>query len=126
MTQRALKIMLGLREIQDTMPKFWSDKSYPDNFNYLPLPHRHYNHALTHAMKALGGLAALSDALDHQRMMERNNSDPEYDSLRDNAGKWLADLVICAARMAEQLQIDLDEETQVRVATLTARYGDKP
>ena len=90
-----------------------------------PLPHRHYNHALTHALKALGGLAALSDALDHLRMIQRGYDDPETQGYLDNAGKWLADLVICAARMSQQLRVDLDEETDKRVAALIERWGEK-
>jgi len=87
---------VNLKAVQDRLPEYWTDQSYPDSFNQEPLPHRHFNHALTHCMKALGGLAALSDALDHARMMNRGYSDPEAERLHVNAGKYLADLVICA------------------------------
>ena len=116
---------IGIREVQGRLPDYWTDQSYPDGFNQEPLPHRHYNHALTHAMKALGGLAALSDALDHERMANRGYTDPEAQQLRDNAGKWLADLVICAGRMSEQIGIDLDDSVRHRVNTLIARRGKK-
>ena len=121
----APNIMISLKDVQDRLPNFWTDQSYPDSFNETPLPHRHFNHAVTHAMKALGGLAALSDAMDHERMVNRGYADPEATEFQANAGKWLADLVICAARMAEQLHIDLDENTQHRVNTLIARWGGK-
>ena len=121
----APQIMLGLKEVQDRLPQYWTDQSYPDSFNGAPLPHRHFNHAVTHSMKALGGLAALSDAMDHERMQNRGYADPEAEAFAANAGKWLADLVICAARMAEQIDVDLDENVQHRINTLIERWGGK-
>ena len=116
---------MNLKAVQDRLPEYWTDQSYPDSFNQEPLPHRHFNHALTHCMKALGGLAALSDALDHERMVNRGYVDPEAEQLWANAGKYLADLVICAARMSEQLHGDLDASTQMRITTLIERWGGK-
>lgn len=117
--------MTLLRDVQSRLPEYWTDETYPDGFNHHPLPHRHYNHALTHAMKALGGLSALSDAMDHERMATRGYVDLEAQGYLDNAGKWLADLVICAARMSQQLRVDLDAETDKRVAALIERWGGK-
>lgn len=117
--------MIGVKDVQDMLPRYWTDQSYPDDFNGAPLPHRHFNHSLTHAMKALGGLAALSDAMDHERMQNRGNSDPEAEQYAASAGKWLADIVICSARMAEQLQINLDDSVQYRINTLIERWGGK-
>jgi hypothetical protein len=122
---KAPQVMVGVAEVQERLPKYWTDESYPDSFNKEPLPHRHYNHSLTHAMKALGGLAALSDAMDHKRMINRGNSDPEAEQYVANAGKWLADLVICASRMAQQLDIDLDQNVQHRINTLIERWDGK-
>jgi hypothetical protein len=115
--------MADVKEVQSSLPEYWTDSSYPDSFNCEPLPHRHFNHALTHAMKALGGLSALSDALDHERMAKRGYADTEAEQFVANAGKWLADLVICSARMAEQLNVDLDAEVQYRTGVLRARWG---
>lgn len=117
--------MTNIKDVQSLLPQYWTDYSYPDGFNERPLPHRHYNHAVMHAMKALGGLAALSDAMDHERMAQWGYADPEAEQFRQSAGKWLADLVICAARMAEQLGKDLDAETAHRIQTLTERWGGK-
>jgi len=116
-------VMIGVKLIQDSLPKWWNDSTYPDEFNKEPAPHRSYTHALGHAMKALGGLAALSDALDHRRMAKHGANDPEADAFEANAGKWLADLVICSTRMAEQLGLDLDEHVQDRINTLIERWG---
>ena len=121
----APRIMLALKEVQDRLPEYWTDKSYPDSFNQSPLPHRHFNHSLSHAMKALGGLAALSDAMDHERMVNRGYVDAEAAQFQASAGKWLADLVICAARMADQIDVDLDENVQHRINTLIERWGGK-
>lgn len=114
---------VSIKDVQVCLPRFWTDQDYPDRFNALPLPHRHFNHALTHSMKALGGLSALSDALDHGQMAQRGYVDPEAQALRDNAGKWLADMVICTARMAEQLGVDLDSQVRKRVCVLMERWG---
>lgn len=119
----ASQVMLGIKAVQDSLPRWWNDSTYPDEFNNAPAPHRSYTHALGHAMKALGGLAALSDALDHRRMAKHGANDPEVDAFEANAGKWLADLVICSARMAEQLGIDLDEQAQHRINTLLRRWS---
>lgn len=105
---------------------FWKDSDYPDAFNAEPLPHRHFTHALTHAMKALGGLASYTDALDHERMAKRGYADPEAQMLDDSKAKWLADLVICASRMAQQSGIDLDQAVAQRVGTLRARWPSDP
>jgi hypothetical protein len=116
---------MNIKNLQDSLPGFWTDETYPDGFNNNPLPHRHYNHALTHAMKALGGLSALSDALDHERLATSGYVDSEAHGFRDSAPKWLADLVICASRMAQQLDINLDDATQDRVYALNARWSNK-
>lgn len=111
---------------QHELPAFWKDSDYPDSFNAQPLPHRHFNHALSHAMKALGGLAAYADALDHERMAKRDYADPEAQELAGNVAKWLADLVICAARMAQQSNTDLDSAVASRLDRLKARWPSKP
>jgi hypothetical protein len=119
-------VIIGIKTVQASLPKWWKDSTYPDEFNTQPAPHRHYTHALTHAMKALGGLSALSDALDHSRMNKHGaDRDAEAEGFRVDAGKWLADLVICSTRMAEQLGIDLDSRVQQRINVLVARWGDK-
>lgn len=105
------------------IPAFWQDEQYPDEFNQQPLPHRHFNHALTHAMKALGRLASYSDALDHMQMGKTGGRDPEAEALHDQRAKWLADLVICAARMSQQIGVDLDAATTERLITLGQRWG---
>jgi hypothetical protein len=63
------------------------------------------NHALVHMTKALGKIAsALNDAEHDQRKMEN-----------EETAKYLADLVICAARFANGL-VDLDAACAWRLA----------
>jgi hypothetical protein len=80
----APQIMVGVKEVQYWLPRYWTDQSYPNSFNGAPLPHRHFNHSLSHAMKALVGLAALSDAMDHERMQNRG-----YTPLTRSSGIFL-------------------------------------
>lgn len=114
-----MKHIKRISDIQDLLPNYWTRASYPAHFNRLPLPHRHFNHTLAHAMKALGGLAALSDSMDHFR------EDKEALEYHTNASKWLADLVICAARMADEVGLDIEKCTEDRVNTLIERWGEK-
>jgi uncharacterized Zn finger protein (UPF0148 family) len=62
------------------------------------------NHALIHMMKALGKVAsALNDAAHEER-----------DPVADEIGKYLADLVICAARLGFGIS-DLESEVLARL-----------
>ena len=74
-------------------------------------------------MKALGHLASYSDALDHMQMQKTGHADPEAQVLHDQRAKWLADLVICAGRMAQQIGVDLDTATEERLVSLGRRWG---
>lgn len=63
------------------------------------------NHALVHLAKALGLIAsALNDAEHDQRPLRA-----------EEVGKYLADLVICAARFANNV-VDLDDACSARLA----------
>jgi hypothetical protein len=78
---------LTLRSLQVQLP--WN-LPYSHEFNSAQLPHLDFQHALMHVVKASGKLAALCDDADHGR----DNFETEEVSAR------LADLVICALRMA--------------------------
>lgn len=118
---------MNIKDVQSTLPEYWTDQQYPDEFNNSAMPHRHYTHAITHSMKALGNLAAFSDAMDHQRMQNRAGAQPDEEALayKANAPKWLADMVICTARMAEQIGADLERAVNERIQTLKDRHGGK-
>lgn len=116
--------MVDIYHLQNNqMPAFWRDDQMPAHFETNALPHRHFNHALTHAMKALGKLAALSDALDHSYMAKHGNFDQECAELEKEAQKYLADLVICTVRMAQQRNVDLDAGINARLAVLIERWA---
>ncbi len=64
------------------------------------------NHALVHMTKALGKVAsALNDAEHEERPIRPSEAE-----------KYLADLVICAARFASKTGIDLDAACVARLA----------
>jgi hypothetical protein len=116
--------MVDIKHVQGGLPDWWNEGQYPDRFNTEAMPHRHYSHALTHALKALGKLAALSDGLDHQLMGKHDNSDPELKKLLAEAPKLLADVVICTAKMAAELPepVDLNTALVRRLRQLRNRW----
>jgi hypothetical protein len=100
---------MDLKTLQVRLP--WSDK-YSADFRADPRPHKHFAHALAHVHKAGGGLAALVDDMDHRR------EDALKPELRESAEKYLADLVICAIRMASVApggSIDLERAVIQRI-----------
>lgn len=79
---------LSLRSLQVQLP--W-DMPYSPEFNNARLPHLDFQHALMHVLKASGKLAECCEDADHGRR----------DSFRtQDVAARLADLVICAMRMA--------------------------
>lgn len=96
---------LTIREIQAQFP--WTIK-YSQDFRLNPQSHKDFAHAITHATKAIGRLAGMIDDLDHRRESEETA----------NAGKLLADLVICALRASNTMPgriIDLQREVIDRI-----------
>lgn len=82
--------MSELHELQKVQP--WDeDYLYSPNFQGDPRPYKHFQHALTHVVKAAGNLSAVIDDLDHGRIPKASVTDIEH---------WIADLVNCAMRMA--------------------------
>jgi len=79
---------MTIRELQRLVAETWTLDSYSEAFKANTLPHRDFQHALVHAMKAAGKLAAAVDEVEHGGEWPQDHS------------KYLADLVICAARMA--------------------------
>jgi len=63
------------------------------------------SHALTHLMKALGVIASALNDSEHEQRTPRS----------DEVGKYLADLVICAARFSNGI-VDLDAACVERLA----------
>ena len=94
---------MELRHIQNQLP--WTIK-YSRDFRANPQGHKDFTHALIHAQKAAGKLCELVDDLDHRR-----ESDVQ-------PAKYIADLVVCALRMANTLpggRIDLQAAVIFRI-----------
>jgi hypothetical protein len=81
----------SLRLYQTNLP--WSIR-YSTDFRSSPMAHKDFAHALHHVSKAAGKLHGLVDDMDHDRAVA---DDP---TLRETYGKYVADLVVCALRMA--------------------------
>lgn len=79
---------MDIRTLQTNQP--WTIP-YSREFNSAQLSHKHFTHAIIHAMKAIGNLSAYVDSLDHGRKSEATQQDIH---------NWIADLVNCALRMA--------------------------
>ncbi len=103
-----------LREIQTTLP--WTIK-YSEDYRRNPQPHKDFTHALLHVSKAAGHLNGLADDMDHNRATAL---DP---GLREKYGKYVADFVICAVRIANVFpggMLDLQTLVQERIALKNA------
>lgn len=101
---------LTLREIQLTLP--WTVK-YSCDYRANPQSHKDFTHAILHAQKALGKLAAAADDMDHAR-----DAATDMDSM-SKLGDYMADLVLCALRMANTVpstSIDIHGRLLARIA----------
>lgn len=100
---------LTLRELQTSLP--WSIR-YSTDFRSSPVSHKDFAHALHHVSKAAGKLHGLADDMDHDRSVA------DTADLRAQYGKYIADLVVCALRMANTSPggvVDLQKAVQARI-----------
>lgn len=100
-----------LRDIQDQLKLLWTGERYSREFLESAVVHKDFNHALLHVAKATGKLAAITEELDH---------DPQFASRfsRRDGRKFVADLIICAVRMANTMpggEIDVTEAVIERI-----------
>jgi hypothetical protein len=99
-----------IRELQSSLP--WT-AHYHRDFRASPQTHKDFGHALLHIHKAGGRLAAILDDAEHAGF---DWADP---SKRAEVEKYVADMVICALRMATTCpdgQIDLQHAVENRLA----------
>lgn len=80
--------MMTISEIQEHVRRAWTNETYSKEFNASPVEHKDFAHAVLHILKAAGKLAAIVDDLDHGKPVE------------ESIGKFVGDLIICAARIA--------------------------
>ena len=98
-----------LRELQSSLP--WTGHYHRD-FRATPMTHKDFAHALLHVHKAGGKLAAIVNDAEHGGVRWGD------EAIRGEVGKYVADLVVCALRMANTCpdgQIDLQRAVEDRI-----------
>lgn len=98
-----------IRELQSSLP--WT-AHYHRDFRSSPQTHKDFGHALLHVHKAGGKLAAIIDDAEHAGY---DWADP---AKRSDVEKYVADLVICALRLANTCPdgvIDLQRAVEQRL-----------
>jgi hypothetical protein len=106
--------MATLRELQTNLP--WTIR-YSRDFRSSPTTHKDFAHALHHVSKAAGKLHALADDMDHDREVADDST------LRERHAKYIADLVVCALRLANTFPggvVDLERAVVDRIETKNA------
>lgn len=106
--------MTTLRELQTNLP--WTIR-YSQDFRSNPQPHKDFAHAMHHVAKASGKLHALVDDMDHDRTVA------DSAALRADYGKYVADLVVCALRLANTFPggvLDLERAVVDRIESKNA------
>jgi hypothetical protein len=97
--------MPTIRELQVNLP--WRGEGSRD-FRASPETHKHFAHAILHAQKALGRLSSLVNDAEHQGC----------EFAAEETDRFVADLVICALRMANTCPgrvIDLERAVVARI-----------
>ena len=108
-----------LRELQSGLP--WT-AHYHRDFRATPMTHKDFGHALLHIHKAGGKLAAIIDDAEHGGY---EWADP---AKRAEVEKYVADMVICALRMANTCPdgvIDLQRAVEARLASKNNLLAEK-
>ena len=94
-----------LRLFQTNMKPWTVEPHFENN----PDPCFMFKHALFHATKATGKVAGLADEHDHAGA----KASPK-ESFKES-GKYLADMVVCAMKMASEAGIDLQDALNARM-----------
>lgn len=109
----------SVRELQSSLP--WT-AHYHRDFRSNPQTHKDFGHALLHILKAAGKLAAIVDDAEH------GGYDWADLAKRADVEKYVADMVICALRMANtcpdgviDLQRAIDERLTSKNNQLVAK-----
>lgn len=79
-----------LKILQEQLPKLWTNELYSKEFNDSPSTYKDFDHAIKHVMKA---------AVELQNMVEESDHHGP-NGMFEGAAKYIADLVICATRLA--------------------------
>ena len=108
-----------IRELQSSLP--WT-AHYHRDFRATPQTHKDFSHALLHVVKSSGKLAVIIDDAEHAGY---DWADPEK---RAEVEKYVADMVICALRMANTCPdgvIDLQAAVDRRLAAKNNQLAEK-
>lgn len=103
------KTLKTLSEIQKELATTWTLESYSAEFKALNLPYRDFDHTLKHVIKATGKLVSMTEEADHGH---------ESAFKTQKVANYLADLVICALRMASKYPygaIDIESAVMARI-----------
>lgn len=101
---------MNLRALQRILP--WTIHYHRD-FRASPLAHKDFGHALIHVFKAAGKLASLIDDAEHRGCEFRpEETDP-----------YIADLVICALRLANTVPGRTVDLERVVIERILAKNG---
>jgi hypothetical protein len=109
LTENLGKKDLTIREFQTNLP--WTIR-YSEDFRKSPMTHKDFAHACHHVSKAAGRLHELADDCDHDRAIA------DQKRLKERYAKYIADLVICALRMANTFPggvVDLQQAVHNRL-----------
>jgi hypothetical protein len=87
-----------LHVLQAEIARRWGSSAYGPAYLARTDPQRDAHHAVLHVTKALGKIAGLLDELDH----DTDGTTAAFVAKHGLPGPYLADLVICAARIAER------------------------
>lgn len=96
--------------MQEEIEKHWTDKSYSLEFRASTCPYKHFQHGVMHAQKAGNRLMEMVEEADH--------TGPEGAFPSDKVEKFVADLIICAVRLANKAPggpIDLERAVFDRI-----------
>jgi hypothetical protein len=116
--------MRTLRDLQVALATRWNPLSsaseYTTDFQADQRPHRDFEHALIHVIKAAGKLAAYVDQLDHYPQHHPEPIPSAYEVQR-----YLADFVLCAMHMSNHLPghvpLDLQSAVECRMEVKNPR-----
>lgn len=114
-TVEELRMRDGLLTVADQVKVTWLASDYPAA---VQDDASQFRHAAIHASKAIGQIMALIDHAEHERLREA-----EAVCLREHLPNLLADLVRCAAKMAEVSGIDFALAYIQRAKQLADRWG---
>ena len=118
----------NLRNPQHDIREYWPGSrntvaAIQDDFDAMATEHRHATHALLHMQKAMGHIAGLLAACDHQLMpSEYPNGDPTISNRRSSLAQSLADIVICAAKIASEMGVDLAIAVPSRINHIASTF----